>query len=130
MRIWGYILPNSYRMKFIAPKLHSFIDYLVVAFLLAAPTIFGFSGFLSTFTYVLGSVHLMLTLLTDFNFGLFKVIPLPLHGLIEFVVGIALIVLAYTLFKNDVDGKLFYTAFGAAVLLVWLVTDYNSSKIV
>jgi len=115
-------------MKFISPKIHGIIDYLVVVFLLASPTLFGFTGLLSCFTYALGGVHLALTLLTDFSGGLFKIIPLPIHGLIELVVGIALIVIAYTLFKDIAAGKLFYTVFGAAVLLVFVVTDYKGVK--
>jgi len=116
-------------MKFISPKIHGIIDYLVVVFLLASPTIFGFTGLLATFTYALGGVHLLLTILTAYSAGLIKVIPLALHGLIEFVVGVVLIVLAYTLFKDDVAGKLFYIVFGTVVLLTWLVTDYTGKTI-
>ena len=115
-------------MKIISPNLHGIIDYLVVLFLLASPNIFGFAGLLAIFTYVLGAVHLVLTILTNSDSGLFKIIPFPLHGQIEFVVGIVLIVLAFTLFNDNNAGKLFYTAFGAAVLLVWLITDYKGSK--
>jgi len=114
-------------MKFISPKVHGIIDYLVVVFLLISPTIFGFTGLLATFTYALGGVHLLLTILTAYSVGLVKVIPLALHGLIEFVVGIVLIVLAYTLFKDDATGKLFYIVFGTVVLLTWLVTDYTGN---
>ena len=116
-------------MKFISPKIHGIIDYLVVVFLLASTTIFGFTGLLATFTYALGGVHLLLTILTAYSAGLIKVIPLALHGLIEFVVGVVLIVLAYTLFKDDVAGKLFYIVFGTVVLLTWLVTDYTGKTI-
>jgi len=87
-------------MKFISPKIHGIIDYLVVVFLLASPTIFGFTGLLATFTYALGGVHLLLTILTAYSAGLIKVIPLALHGLIEFVVGVVLIVLAFILFSE------------------------------
>jgi hypothetical protein len=112
-------------MKFISPKNHGFIDLLMVVILLVSPYYFGFTGVLATFTYALGVVHLLLTLLTANSFGLFKVIPLPVHGSIEFMVGIVLIVLAYTLFKNDTDGKLYYIIFGTVILLTWLVTDYK-----
>ena len=118
-------------MKFISPKLHGIIDFVVVLFLLASPMLFGMNGFLAIFTYALGLVHLALTLLTDFNAGLFKVISFPLHGAIECVVGIALIVLSFTLFKDAPIGKVFYLYFGIAVLLTWLFTDYkavNTSK--
>src|SRR5471030_1838236 len=99
-------------MKFISPKIHGIIDYLVVVFLLASPTIFGFTGLLTNFTYALGAVHLLLTILTKYSVGLVKVIPFPVHGAIEFLVGVLLIVLAYTLFKNDATGKLYYILFG------------------
>jgi hypothetical protein len=116
-------------MKFISPKIHGIIDYLVVVFLLASPTVFGFTGLLATFTYALGAVHLILTILTAYSAGIVKVIPFPLHGTIEFIVGVVLIVLAYTIFKDEVTGKLFYIIFGTIVLLTWLVTDYKGGTI-
>lgn len=115
-------------MKFISPKLHGIIDFLVVLFLLASPMLFGLNGFVAIFTYALGMVHLLLTLLTDFSAGLFKVIPFALHGAIELIVGIALIILAFTIFKDSGTGKVFYLGFGAAVLLTWLFTDYKGNR--
>jgi hypothetical protein len=115
-------------MKFISPKIHGIIDYLVVVFLLASPAVFGFTGLLATFTYALGAVHLILTILTAYSVGLVKVIPFPLHGSIEFIVGVVLIILAYTLFNDEPTGKLFYVIFGTVVLLTWLVTDYKGTE--
>ncbi len=112
-------------MKFITSKMHGIIDLLIVVFLLASPSVFGFTGTLATFTYVLGGIHLLLTILTNFNVGLIKVIPFAVHGAIEFMVSIALIVLAYTLFKDNAAGKLYYISFGTIVLLTWLLTDYK-----
>ena len=124
MRICKIPLNKQY-MKFISTKIHGFIDLLVVVFLLASPSYFGFTGVLATFTYALAAVHLILTILTNYTVGIFKVIPLTIHGSIEFIVGIALIVLAYTLFKDNADGKLYYVILGTVVLLTWLVTDYK-----
>ncbi|HEY8782778.1 MAG TPA: hypothetical protein VIM16_14230 [Mucilaginibacter sp.] len=112
-------------MKFISPKNHGIIDYLVIVFLLVSPSYFGFTGLLAAFTYALAGVHLLLTICTDYAPGIFKVIPFPVHGSIEFIVGIVLIVLAYTLFNKEADGKLFYVIFGTVILLTWLVTDYR-----
>jgi hypothetical protein len=95
---------------------------------LASPTIFGFTGLLAQFTYALGAVHLILTVLTNFGAGLFKVIPFQLHGVIELIVGVALIILGFTLFSDTMTGHIFYVAFGAAVLAVWLFTDYKGEK--
>jgi hypothetical protein len=111
-----------------SPKIHGIIDYLVVIVLLLSPTILGFTGTLATFTYALGIVHLLLTVLTDYPMGLMKAIQVTVHASVELLVGIALIVIAYTLFKDNADGKLFYVIFGTVVLLTWLVTDYKGIK--
>jgi hypothetical protein len=121
-----YIKEKPY-MRFIAPKIHGIIDILVIIFLFGSPTFFGFTGLIATFTYVLGIIHLLLTLLTDYSIGVVKVIPFPVHGIIEFVVGVALIALAYTVFSGDPVGKLYYVIFGTVILLTWLCTDYNNT---
>ncbi len=115
-------------MRFISPGVHGIIDLFVVAFLFASPNFFGFAGGLATFTYILGIVHLLLTLLTTYSIGIVKVIPFWIHGVVEFVVGVVLIALAFTLFMNDANGKLYYVIFGTVVLLTWLVTDYKMPK--
>ncbi len=112
-------------MKFISPKIHGFIDLLLVVFLLASPWYFGFTGAIAIFTYVLAGVHLLLTLVTDYSVGLFKVLPGAVHGAIEFIVGVTLVILAYTAFSDNINGKLYYVVFGTAVLLTWLLTDYT-----
>jgi hypothetical protein len=117
-------------MKIISPKIHGIIDYLVVAFLLASPSIFGFMGHVAMFTYALAGVHLLLTILTNYSAGIVKIIPLPVHGLIEFIVGLLLIIMAFTLLNNHPEVKHFYTVLGAAILVVFLITDYKGVKAV
>lgn len=115
-------------MKIIAPKPHGIIDYLLVLFLLLSPTLFNMDGLLASFTYGLGVVHLLVTICTSFSMGFLKLIPFPAHGLIELVVGVALIIIAYTLFRESEMGNLFYTALGSAILLVWLLSDYKTTN--
>lgn len=115
-------------MKFISPKIHGIIDYLLVVVLLCSPVFFGFTGTLAIFTYALGAVHLLLSILTDYPLGVFKAIPVTIHATIEVLVGAILIVLAYTLFNENPDGKLFYVIFGTVILLTWLVTDYMGDE--
>jgi hypothetical protein len=102
-------------MKFMSPKVHGINDILVVVFLLASPLIFGFTG--------------TLTVLTDFSMGLVKLIPVSIHELVEFMVAVAVIILAYTLFNNNADGKLYYVILGNCLLLTWLVTDYKGDSV-
>jgi hypothetical protein len=108
-------------------KIHGIIDYAVVLFLWLSPTLFEFPKITSVFTYILGCIHLVLTLTTNFELGVIKIIPLKIHGWIELVVSIVLFGCAFLL--GNMEGStpvIFYSLFGAAVFLTWVITDYNS----
>jgi len=111
-------------MKIIDSKIHGILDYVVVVFLLLSPTIFPLSGFVSTFTYVLGFVHLTLTLITNFPMGVLRVLPFKIHGLIEMVVSFALVAFCFVFNLEGADFY-FYIAFGAAVFITWTLTKYE-----
>ena len=116
-------------MKIISSKLHGVLDYTVVIFLLASPTIFKMDGFLCSFTYTLAAVHSLLTILTRFELGIIKVIPLPLHGIIEFFVAIALSLVSFWFNRNgNALGFYFYLYFAIAVMLVFIATDYKNTN--
>lgn len=108
--------------------MHGVIDYLFIAFVLASPTIFNMEGTLSTITYILGAVHLVVTLLTDFELGLVKVIPFRIHGLLEVVVTIILGILAFWFYNNGYEtGFYYYMALAIAIILVFILTDFKKS---
>jgi hypothetical protein len=108
-------------------KIHGFIDYAVVVFLWMSPTLFGLPELTSTFTYILGGIHLLLTISTDFELGVIKLIPLKLHGIIELIVSIALIFGAFYLGSQEgVLARNFYICFAIAVFATWVITDYKT----
>lgn len=110
-------------------KIHAAIDYGVVLFLLISPTLFGLPSTTALFTYLLAAVHFVLTITTKYEFGLVKIIPFNIHGIIELVVSIALVGAAFYL--GNLEGDLarnFYLIFALAVFLTWLLTDYKSSS--
>lgn len=115
-------------MKIINSKLHGIIDYIVVLFLMLAPTLFGLSALIAFLTYALGLIHLTLTIFTNFSYGVVKVIPLKIHGLIELIVAIALMaspLMLDGLTEHSID-RFFFAGFGVAVLLTWALTDYSN----
>ncbi len=115
-------------MKIISSKTHGLLDYLVVIFLLVSPSLFKMEGILASFTYALAAIHFLLTVLTKFELGLIKIIPFPLHGVIEFFVAIALALFSFWFNKNgDVTGYFFYLYFSLAIMVVFIFTDYKSS---
>ncbi|CAL68379.1 hypothetical protein [Christiangramia forsetii] len=115
-------------MKVINSRFHGIIDYLVVVFLVLSPTIFGLPELAATFAYILAGVHLLLTVLTSFEFGVIKLISFKLHGVIELIVSFALVGLAFYLGAEEGGlARNFYIGFAVAVFLTWLLTNYRSA---
>jgi len=114
-------------MKIASPTLHGCLDYLTVVLFLVAPTLVGLSGIAATLSYTLAAIHLAMTLATDFSLGEVKVIHFAIHGWVERVVGLALILLPFAL-GFDAPAQVFYVVMGVVILLVGLVTDYRQSQ--
>jgi hypothetical protein len=110
----------------ISSAIHGVLDYATVLVLFVAPSVFNMQTTASFFTYVLASVHLLLTLLTNFEAGVLKIIPLKVHGLIEIVVSVLLIAIAIW-FKSLGDNLsfYFYLVFSVVLFIVWLLTEYK-----
>jgi hypothetical protein len=109
-------------------KIHGVIDYGVVAFLLLSPTLFGLAKMTSKFTYALAIIHLILTVTTQFELGVIKIITFKIHGLIDLVVSLALVGVAFYLGRIQGDlSRNFYLGFAGAVFFTWLLTDYKSA---
>jgi len=110
-------------------KIHGIIDYAVVLFLFISPKLFNLPSVTALVTYIIAVVHFTLTILTDFELGIIKVIPLKIHGWIELIVSIALVGLAFLLGGMEGDlARNFYLAFAAAVFITYLLTDYKGAK--
>ena len=118
-------------MKILNSKLHGILDYVVVIFLLISPSLFGLPEFTACCTYILAGIHFTLTILTDFEVGLIKIIPLKIHGIIELIVSLALVGFAFYLGNREGDlACYFYLGFGVAVFLTWLISDYNEAEVI
>lgn len=114
-------------MKVLNSKIHGIIDYIFVLFLLLSPTIFGLGEVASLFTYLLGIIHLVVTVITKFEYGLIKILPFKLHGWIELIVSFALVGVAFYL--GEVENELsrnFYFVVAILVFLTWLLSDYTN----
>ena len=113
-------------MKKLSPSVHGVLDYVTVVLLFLSPTMFEMHTAGSFFTYVLATIHLILTLLTDFRAGLLKIIPLRIHGLIEIFVSVGLVGVAIW-FKMSSDTVVFYfyLIFSVILFIVWAISEYG-----
>jgi len=113
-------------MRFLNARIHGYLDLVLVALLVIGPLVMGLGGTPAAICYALAVVHLLLTLLTDYPLGARKVIPLFVHGLVELLAGVMMLVLPSILgFGPGSPAKRFYTFAGAAILVIWVLTDYG-----
>lgn len=114
-------------IKILNSKIHGIVDYLFVLFLFASPSIFGLQERASLFTYILGVIHLVVTVSTNFEYGIIRIILFKHHGWIELIVSFALVGVA--IYLGEVENELsrnFYFALAILVFLTWLLSDYKS----
>ncbi len=117
-------------MRFIDARIHGVLDIVTVVVFLVAPTVFGLGGSPAAIAYALAAVHLVMTLLTEFPMGIRKVIPFFIHGIVELVVGVVLVVLpTIEGYAPGSPARRFYTMIGAAILVVWALTAYRRQDV-
>ncbi|WMJ09207.1 hypothetical protein [Nitrosomonas sp. sh817] len=114
-------------MKVISPRIHGYLDFLTVFIFLLAPTLLGLGQLSAILAYSLAVVHLIVTLASDFPFGVVKLIPFTVHGWIERMVGPLLIAIPFILnFSTEEAARNFYIAMGAIIIVVGMLTDYQA----
>ena len=115
--------------KAISSRTHGYLDFLTVALFLLAPTLLSLSQVPAMFAYALAVVHLIVTLTSDFPFGIFKLIPFTVHGWIERLVGPSLIALPFIFgFANEDIARNFYIAMGIVIIVIGFLTDCNGEE--
>ena len=79
-------------MKFISTKTHGYLDYILGAVLICAPWIFTFNEVeAAKWTAILiGAGAFVYSIITDYELGLLKIIPMPGHLTIDLIAGIFL----------------------------------------
>lgn len=81
-------------MRFISTRTHGVIDYLMGALLIVAPYLLGFAdGTAAQWSpQILGAALIGASLLTDYELGVVRVIPMPVHLFLDIAAGALLAV--------------------------------------
>ncbi len=73
-------------------KMHGYIDYLMGVMLIGIPFLFAIpDGVPTTLLIVLGTATIVYSLMTNYELGLVKVLPMKVHLFIDVVSGLLLI---------------------------------------
>jgi uncharacterized membrane protein len=115
-------------MKILNPRAHGYIDYVAVALLALAPSLFGFGGIAATLCYLLAVVQLGMSLVTAYPTSIAKLIPFTIHGAVELATAVFLVAAPWLFGFAGVDAaRNFFIAGGIGLLLVYFVTDYKAA---
>jgi len=110
----------------LTPRAHSLFDVYLICLLALAPILFGIEGPARWILWGICVVHALVTAASDTPLGMVKLIPFPLHGMIELIVGIAFpflpLLFGFSYLPNE--RHLFY-GLGFGLLVLWLLTDYR-----
>ncbi|MGH8559126.1 MAG: hypothetical protein ACRESZ_17065 [Methylococcales bacterium] len=114
-------------MNKISTQNHGYLDFVTVFIFLVAPSILGLTSTAAVLAYLLTAVHLVMTLATDFPFGVVKIIPFAIHGWVERIVGPILVVIPFIIgFSDQPAARNFYIAIGFVIIIVGFLTDYTA----
>jgi len=112
--------------KPVSARVHGVLDYATVAAFLNAPMVFGFHGTPAAIAYWLAGIHLLMTGCTDLPVGFFMWIPFKVHGVIELLAGIFILVAPWIFgFAQDAAARNFFVGMAIVLLVVIALTDYS-----
>jgi hypothetical protein len=116
-------------MKFLDTRLHGYVDYALATLLLFIPAIFRLEANTtqSIIFYIFSIFTFFLSLQTDYEHGLYKLLPMQAHLLIEIVSGLFLAASPWIFgFASVVFVP--HLLFGAFVIMIGLMTAPESSR--
>jgi len=110
-------------MKFISTSLHGTLDYLVSILLIISPWILGYyhTGIESIIPVLLGVSTISISLMTDYEKGILRVIPMKTHLLIDIITGLLLAASPWIFGFSEVVYKP-HLAFGIVEIVAALCT--------
>ena len=108
------------KLRFVTRQIHALIDYPVAISLIAMPFVLGLGAhnpIALWLSVVTGIAAFVLTLLTDHELGVFRVLPYWFHVAVDRIVGVTFVVVPLALGFTGMDLG-YYLANAAAVLAV------------
>jgi len=111
-------------MRIISRKFHAILDYLWAAILIAAPWLFGFSDspIPRNTAIIMGLLTLFLSIITDYEGGIFRFLSMWTHLGVDITFGIFLASAPWTIGFSD-EVFLPHLLFGLFAIVAGLTTE-------
>ncbi len=111
-------------MKVLTPTIHGALDYIAAITLIIAPIILGLKDLALWLSAVAGIGLIIYSLLTDYAYSMAKVLPFPMHIVLDSLAAVAFIAAPFILNFTGV-AQVYYLVMGVGVLMVVLLTRKN-----
>lgn len=118
------------KLRFVTRQVHAYLDYPVAISLMAMPIVLGLgvsNPLAKWLSIATGVAAFVLTVLTDHELGVVKVLPYWFHVDVDRVVGLTFVVAPFVLGFSGLDAA-YYWANGAAVLTVTFLLNAPVAK--
>ena len=118
-------------IRFITKQIHAYLDYPVAIVLMAAPFILGLGESLPLakwLSFGTGVAALFLTVLTDHQLGLIRLLPYWVHLAVDFLVGVVFLAAPFAFGFSGIDA-MFYWVNAAGVLTVVSLHQPENKKV-
>ncbi len=112
----------------ISSKFHAVLDFILIILLLASPGLFHLTEQAGRLLYTLAGIHFVLSIVTDYAAGIFKLVPFRLHGLAELLLSMVLLILAFTVFDDNLRDEIYFACLGLFLLMIYSLTDYKKNQ--
>jgi hypothetical protein len=112
-------------MHIITRRIHAYLDYPVAFSLMALPFVLGLgtgNPVAKWLAVATGVAAFILTLFTDHELGVVKLVPYPVHVAVDRLVGVIFVAAPFVFGFTGLDAA-YYWANGATVLLVTTLLD-------
>ena len=116
-------------MRFVTQTVHAWLDYPVALALIALPFVLGLGNshpLALVISPMVGLAAFLLTLFTDHQFGLFRLLPYRLHLAVDFAVGLLFLALPIFLGFAGMDAAIYVVNSIAVVLVIALSSPEDS----
>lgn len=115
-------------MRFISTKVHALFDCVIGSLLIISYWLYDFHTpeLNARLSIALGIIILIMTILSDYEIGIIKIMPMPLHLTIDIIIGGFLLFFTWVHKFNHSNEKLLLT-FGTFLIILGLIT-YKASR--
>ena len=114
------------QFQFLPPTVHGALDYLAASALIVMPVILGLTGVAFWMSVAGGAGLVLYSLLTDYRFGIVRVLSFDLHLALDLAAGAAFIVAPFAL-AFDAFTSIYYFVMGAGVIAVVALSSRRSA---